>query len=181
MIKRIAIVGPESTGKSILAKELAIHFESLFVPEFARVYIDELKRPYNQTDLLEIARMQCLIEDSSEELAEELLFCDTTLLVIKVWSEFKYGNCDAWILEELNKRKYDLYLLCNIDLPWQKDAQREHPHSRQELFDIYHTELIKMGVEYEIITGKQSTRLVNAINVIDRLKYGKGNKLNAVI
>ena len=92
MINRIAIIGPESTGKSTLAKELAEYYKTVYVPEVARFYIDELKRSYNQNDLLEIAKLQCDEEDKLLHQANEILICDTNLLVIKIWSEFKYGN-----------------------------------------------------------------------------------------
>lgn len=162
-MKRIVITGSESTGKSTLASELAKHYKTVYVPEVARFYIDDLKRPYIQNDLLEIAMLQCAEEDKLINKATNILICDTDLLVIKVWSEFKYGNCDNWIVEELKKRDCNLYLLCNIDLPWQEDEQREHPNSRKELFDIYHLELIKMKANYEIITGKETERLERSI------------------
>lgn len=167
MVIRIAITGPECTGKSTLAKELAEHYQTVFVPEIARFYIDALSRPYNQDDLSEIAKLQCVEEDKLIKKANRILIFDTDLLVIKIWSEFKYGNCDHRILEELSKRKYDLHLLCNIDLPWQDDPQREHPGERQKLFNIYHQELIKMKVNYEIITGKQAERTERAINAVN--------------
>lgn len=169
MIKRFAITGPESTGKSALAKDLAEHYKTVFVPEVARLYIDALEHPYNQNDLLEIAKLQCAEEDKLLSKANKILICDTDLFVIKIWSEFKYGICDDWILDELAKRKYDLHLLCNIDLPWENDPQREHPNERQELFDIYHHELIKMQVKYEIITGSENRRLKSAILAVNKL------------
>ena len=163
---RIAITGSESTGKSVLANQLALYFKTVFVNEVAREYIDQLKRAYTQNDLLIIARQQCKEEDLMIQHANKLLICDTTLLVIKVWSEFKYGTCDSWIINEMKKREYDLYLLCNIDLPWQPDNQREHPQSRQELFNIYHNELIKEKVNYEIVSGMEQQRLHAAIKAI---------------
>lgn len=166
-LKRVAITGPESTGKSTLAKELAEHYKTVFVPEIARLYIDALERPYEQNDLLEIAKLQCAEEDKLIIRTNKILICDTDLLVIKIWSEFKYGNCDNWILEELCKRKYDIHLLCNIDLPWQDDVQREHPDKRQELFDLFHYDLRKMRVPYEIITGKESDRTKKSVTAID--------------
>ena len=169
MIKRIAITGPESTGKSMLALSLAKHYQTVFVPEVARFYLDTLQRPYNQNDLLAIAKLQCAEEDKLALQAKKILICDTTLQVIKIWSEFKYGNCNTWIIDEMQNRKYDLYLLCNIDLPWEEDAQREHPDARQELFDIYHHELIQMKVSYEIISGKEDQRVLNAINAINKI------------
>ena len=168
MIKRIVITGPESTGKSTLASELAMHYKTVFVPEVARAYIDLIQRPYIQNDLLEIAKLQRAEEDKLISQATKFLICDTDLQVIKVWSEFKYNTCDNWIIEELKSNKPDLYLVCNIDLPWQEDTQREHPNERQELFDIYHKELITMNANFEIITGQQSERTARSIKAINQ-------------
>jgi NadR type nicotinamide-nucleotide adenylyltransferase len=168
MIKRIAITGPECTGKSTLAKDLAEHFKTVYVPEVARFYIDALDRPYTHNDLLEIAKLQCAEEDKLIQKANKFLICDTDLLVIKIWSVFKYGSCDRWILDELIKRKNELYLLCNINLKWQQDSQREHPDARQELFDIYHHELLSMKASYEIITGSEEERTIKAITVLEK-------------
>lgn len=98
--------------------------------------------------------------------AVSYLFCDTDLLVTKVWSEFKYGKCDPWILEQVNIHRYDLYLLCDIDLPWQDDPLREHPDKRKELFDIYHRHLLEMKVDFVIVAGIGDRRLENAIKAI---------------
>lgn len=168
---RIAIIGPESTGKSTLAQQLAWHYKTVFVPEMARTFINNLSVPYHQNDLLKIAQLQIKAEDQLAREANAILICDTSLLVIKIWSEFKYGNCDSWILNETINRQYDAHLLCNIDLPWEEDAQREHPEARQLLFDIYHSELIKMKVNYEIISGKQTERLKRAIQAINKIIY----------
>ena len=167
---RIAITGPESTGKSTLAKELSTYYQTLYVPEIARFYIDDLQRPYNQNDLLQIAKLQCAEEDKLMMKANKILICDTDLLVIKIWSEVKFGNCDNWIIGEQQNRHYDLYLLCNIDLPWQSDPQREHPNERERLFNLYHLSLIKMKASYEIITGKERERTGKAIAVIENIK-----------
>lgn len=162
-VKRVAIDGPESTGKSILASQLASRFEAGYVDEAARNYLKNLDRPYRQADLLEIALLQCNNEDIASK-NNSLIFCDTTLLVIKVWSEYVYGNCDEIIEREFRKRKYNLHLLTNIDLPWEDDPLREHPHERTALFNIYHNYMKELGVCYEIVTGLNETRLMNAIS-----------------
>jgi NadR type nicotinamide-nucleotide adenylyltransferase len=166
-ILKIAITGPESTGKSRLAEELAAHYRTVYVPEFARSYIDKLDRPYNQADILEIAKGQIGLEVLMFPKANRLLFCDTELIVTKIWSEVKYGICDPWILNRISENKYDLFLLCNIDLPWEADPQREHPHMREKLFRLYHDELAKRGFVFKIVSGLEKERLKNAIELIE--------------
>lgn len=170
MVERIALTGPESTGKTTLAQQLAKHYRTLFVPEIARSYIDQLGRSYEEKDLKIIAMHQCAEEDRLVSEANRFLICDTDLLVIKIWSEYKYHHCDEWITDQLKKRKPRLYLLCNIDLDWEFDPQREHPDRREELFNLYHAVLIKMKCNYEIISGKKELRLQRAINAINTLK-----------
>ena len=168
-IKKIAIVGPECTGKSDLAQFLAEHYKTVWVPEYARSYIDNLVRPYNQDDLTVIAHGQHRIEDEWMSEANGFLFCDTTLLVIKVWSEFKYGNCNPEILELLKNSTYDLHLLTYIDIPWVYDPQREHPEEREELYEIYLKEIKAMNVPFVEIRGEQEQRRKTAIDAISRL------------
>src|SRR5262245_25992285 len=116
-IRKVAVIGPECTGKSDLSAFLAQHFKTAWVPEYARGYLDNLTRPYAQHDLLTIAHGQLRIEDEFRRDANKVLICDTNLYVIKVWSEFKFGNVDNEILREINERKYDLYLLTYVDIP----------------------------------------------------------------
>jgi NadR type nicotinamide-nucleotide adenylyltransferase len=168
-IKRIAIVGPECTGKSSIALSLASHYQTTWVPEFARDYLNRLGREYVQSDLIEIAKGQLLTEDEHAQNAKQVLICDTNLVVIKIWSEFKYGNCDPEILKLLNSRKYDLHLLTDIDIPWENDPLREHPNERQTLFNIYQSELEKMKVPFIKISGSEEQRNSMAIRAIDQL------------
>lgn len=162
-IKRIAITGPECTGKSRLAEELARHFNTEWVPEYARSYIGSLKRPYIETDILHIAKNQLLEEDRYCKKANGFLFCDTDLIVCKVWSEYVYGRCDQWILNNIREHKYDLYLLTDIDLPWEDDPLREHPDKRKLLFDLYLHELKFNEFPYYVISGTGRERTNNAI------------------
>ena len=166
-IIKIAITGPESTGKSRLATELAEYYHTVYVPEFARGYIDRLDRPYNQEDILEIAKGQINDEKKWLKKADRLFFCDTELIVTKIWSEVKYGNCDPWILQKIIENKYDLFLLCNIDLPWEADPQREHPHMREKLFSLYHDELTRRGFPFKVVSGLEQQRLMNAIGFVE--------------
>lgn len=166
-IIKIAITGPESTGKSRLATELAEYYHTVYVPEYARGYINQLYRPYNQGDILEIAKGQIRYEKVYLKKANKILFCDTELIVTKIWSEVKYGNCDPWILQKIIDNRYDLFLLCNIDLPWEADPQREHPHMREKLFSLYHDELTRRGFPFKVVSGLEQQRLMNAIGFVE--------------
>lgn len=171
-IKKVAVTGPESTGKSFLCRELAAHYNTAYVPEYAREYLDNLDREYGEDDILEIARGQLDQEHimASELLARPirpLLFCDTEFLVTKIWSLHKFNACHPWILRQIEKNNYDLYLLCDIDLPWEPDPQREHPHLRQYFYDWYHNELQSYGFKYAIIRGQKQDRVKNAIEVVN--------------
>ncbi|AHM61072.1 NAD metabolism ATPase/kinase-like protein [Flammeovirgaceae bacterium 311] len=166
---RIALTGPESTGKTTLAEQLAQHYNTAWVPERARTYLAELGKPYQEKDLLQIARQQMAQEDELARQAKGLLFCDTDLLVMKIWSQVKYGRVNEWILEELEKKRYDHYLLLYPDLPWTPDPQREHPHLREQMFRLYQGELKKLKRPYTIIQGEGEDRLQAAIRAIDRI------------
>lgn len=168
-MKKIVIIGPESTGKTTLAQQLATHFQSPMVEEYARAYIDRIDRPYNQQDLLEIARGQLKNEDFFRNSTAPWLFCDTDLLVIKIWSNYKFGRVHPWIQEQIKLRTYQAYLLMNIDLPWDPDPQREHPEKRKEIFELYQSEVKSSGVPFKFITGIDQARLQKAIDFIFHL------------
>jgi len=165
-VKKVCVIGPECTGKSDLAQFLAKHFQTPCVEEYARAYLNKLGRAYDQVDLLKIAHGQLRMEDEWVYEANKLLVCDTNLIVIKVWSEHKYGNCDAEILKKIAERKYDLYLLTNIDIPWVDDPQREHPDKRQHFWKIYKDEVVKTGVPFVEISGERETRRKIALEAI---------------
>ncbi len=167
-IKKIAIIGPECTGKSALSQFLADHYKTTYVPEYARGYIDNLVRPYQESDLITIAHGQMRLEDEWPR-DSNLLICDTNLYVIKVWSDFKFGQCDEEILENIASRKYDLYLLTYVDIPWQDDPQREHPHKREELYQCYLNEMKNQAVPYVEIKGEKEERIKLAVEAIDKI------------
>ena len=166
---RIAITGPESTGKSTLTKALAIHFNTLWVEEFARTYLNNLGRSYVYADIVEIAKGQLHNENLLFQQVEKVLFCDTELLVTKIWSEVGFQNCDPWILNNLMKQQYDLYLLCKADIPWEYDPLREHPNQRAFLFDLYQKELDKNSFKYRIVKGIGHERLENALSFVNEI------------
>jgi len=169
MIRRIAVTGPESTGKSTLSEQLADYYQTVWVPEYARTYLDGLNRPYTQADILAIAQGQVRLEQELELQARHLLICDTELLVAKVWSEHAFGQCPAWITRQLGEQHYDLYLLAGIDIPWEPDPQREHPHLREYFYQRYRQELISRGWPYVDVRGNLPERMRQAIAAINRL------------
>jgi len=146
---KIIVTGAESSGKTTLCKNLSEHFKIPFAKEYAREFLNELGGNYKQNDLLEIAKGQL-----KSELNSQLL--DTDLITIKIWSEYKYGNCDKWIIEQIEKQKTEkrFYLLCRPDIPWQEDKQRENPNEREKLFKIHKKELENLGYDYFVVEGK---------------------------
>jgi NadR type nicotinamide-nucleotide adenylyltransferase len=171
MIRKIAITGPESTGKSILAEQLAFHFHTAWVPEYAREYLENIGRPYEEKDILSIAKGQLASEAAYMKSADKYLFCDTELLVTKIWSEVKYNRCDHWIRETIEQHRYDLYLLCDIDLPWEYDPMREHPDKRQYLYDLYYNELNNRRFPFAVIRGTGAGRLPFAVKTIENFPF----------
>jgi len=168
-VRRVAIVGPECTGKTDLARFLANHYQTHWVPEFARTYLETLDRPYMQEDLTSIAFGQIQSEDLSVKQANRFLFCDTNLVVIKIWSEFKYGSCDPAIITLMQQQTYDLHLLTDVDLPWEDDPLREHPHKRQELFNLYEAELKGSKTKFTIIRGDYTARRAAAVKAVEEM------------
>lgn len=167
--RKIAVVGPESTGKSTLSEALAREMQTLWVPEFARGYLETLGREYTEADLLAIAKGQVSNEDALLPQAGELLVCDTDLNVVKVWSEHKYRRVHTWILEEIARRKYDLYLLTYIDTPWQYDPQREYPEPamRHYFYNIYRDIVMNSGVAWADVRGTHEQRMQTALQAIN--------------
>jgi nicotinamide riboside kinase len=168
-MKRIVIIGPESTGKTTLSTQLAAYFHCPLVEEYARTYIDRLNRPYTKEDLLEIAVGQLALEDSREDINRPYMFYDTDLRVIKIWSDLRFNEVHPWILRQIDERKYHAYLLMDIDIIWQPDSQREHPEKRKQLYEIYRKELESSAVPFEVISGVGQQRLSNALKSISRL------------
>ena len=167
-MKKIILIGPESTGKSTLSQELAAHFNCDYVEEFARGYIDRKETPYQQHELLTMAKGQLALEENVLS-NKPYLFIDTDLIVIKIWSEHKYGSCDPWILEQITKQREEerFYLLCKPDIPWENDPQRESPNDRDKLFEIYKKELDHLNHNYYKVAGER--RLDDSIKRISNL------------
>ncbi|MFO7721825.1 MAG: ATP-binding protein [Bacteroidales bacterium] len=166
---RIAITGPESTGKSSLAEALARELNGRIVPEYARAYLDDLGRPYELHDVLRIGRQQYEMIMEACDSSVEAVIADTELLVISIWLSHKYGHTEPWIENRLARQPFDLYLLCDIDLPWEEDPQREHPHMRQYFFELYHKRLTDLDVPFGVVQGEGEDRIKNALALINAL------------
>ncbi|GAA0877386.1 hypothetical protein GCM10009119_03540 [Algoriphagus jejuensis] len=169
--KRILILGPESTGKSTLAEDLADHFGEPWVPEFAREYLEKIDRTYQYEDLLQIGKGQVKTEDQLAKKAEKFLFVDTDLKVIHIWSEHRFGKTDPWVLEQIKERKYDLVLLTDTDLPWTPDPLREYPEleMRQYFLEKYLYLAQVSGFPYTIISGDRPSRREKAVSLVESL------------
>lgn len=166
------VIGPESTGKSTLCEQLATHFQTSWCKEFAREYLLTNGKEYRYEDLLVIAKGQLALEDQTVAHAKNgRVFIDTDMYVMKVWSEFVFEKCDPWILNQIANRRYDLYLLCNVDLPWQPDDLREYPdlRARQELYCIYKDHLINQSAPWVEISGSHEQRFEAALNAVNLL------------
>jgi NadR type nicotinamide-nucleotide adenylyltransferase len=177
MIKKVAVIGPESTGKSTLCEQLAGHYRTSWVPEYAREYLARHGSHYTFENLLDIAKEQVASEDrliaslEADNSTPPLLFIDTDLLVMKVWCEYVFNRCHSWILDKIAERQYDLYLLCDTDLPWMQDELREYPdlERRRELYHIYKDMMENQPVHWVNISGNYEQRLQKAVDAVDKL------------
>jgi NadR type nicotinamide-nucleotide adenylyltransferase len=174
-VKKIVVIGPESTGKTTLCARLAEQFHSQWVPEYAREYLLAHGKSYSLEDLLVIARGQLALEDQAVAECSSRpgegplpLFIDTDMYVMKVWEEFVFGKCHQWILDQITNRTYDLYLLCNTDLPWVQDELREYPdpQTRETLYQIYKDIMINQDTPWVEIKGGEESRFQLAAQAV---------------
>ena len=172
--KKIVLTGPESTGKTWLAKQLAMHYQTDWISEYAREYVENLKRKYNYSDLVVISRYQVNVVKEYKGKVNRFLFFDTDLIILKVWFDVVYNECPAWLTESIGNRDIDLYLLCDTDIKWEYDPVRENPdQNREVLINKYKQEIQNSGVPFVLIRGKDNTRLANAIHAIEEWDSGR--------
>ncbi len=173
-LKKVVITGPESTGKTLLSAGLAHRLNARWVPEFARSYVEALKRPYIFEDVELIARHQVAEEQKlSKSASQGILILDTWLIITKLWFEVVYGEAPGWIGDYLSTAKIDLFLVCSPDLPWVPDPVRENGgEMRQKLFELYCREIEKYGFKYEIVEGFGEARLNNALRLLKNHQIG---------
>lgn len=166
-IRKIAVVGPESTGKSTISALLAEHYNTVWVPEYAREYCEKLSAPCTWEDEVNMFTGQLELEERLLPSANRLLICDTTFITVKIWSDHMFGRAPQEVLNKLTEHTYDLYLLMDIDLPWEDDPLREFPDLREYFMEIWHKELHALNADYHLISGSDNERLLNAIQTID--------------
>ena len=162
---RVAITGPESSGKTTLAKMLAEHYKVDYAEEFARDYLTARNGEYNQSDLDTIAKGQ--LESIQNLKRDKLLLTDTEMLVVKIWSEFRYHTCSPFIMDVYHDQQYDLYILCDVDIAYEEDPLRENPDDRSILFKLYESALKEKGGNYIVCSGDENERFSHAIVAID--------------
>jgi nicotinamide riboside kinase len=177
IILKIALYGPESTGKTTLAKQLSEHFNTVWIPEFAREYLQDKWNSKKEIgtfeDLVPIAIGQIQLENEAVAKAHQYLFCDTNLMVTKVFSEVYYGKTDAALDHAARQHHYDLFLLTDVDVPWEKDDLRDNPENRELTFEAFKKALIENQKPFIIITGNKEQRLSKAVRIINDLNEVK--------
>jgi NadR type nicotinamide-nucleotide adenylyltransferase len=183
MLKKIVLIGPESTGKTRLSQKLSEYFKAGWVAEYAREYLLKNGTNYTFENLLDVAKGQLQgeelvtqkqllsLQDAPKNIVkpeDTLVFIDTDMYVMKVWCEFVFGKCHHWILNKIVERKYDLYLLCNVDLPWVKDELREYPDliSRKKLYHHYKDIMVNQQMPWVDINGNYDERMQKAIDAV---------------
>lgn len=173
-IIKIVLFGPESSGKTTLARQLARYYNSVWVEEYARPYLQNKwnneRKTCEQSDLIPIAIGQMMKENDLVHKANKVLLCDTDLLETMVYSETYYGEVvDPVLKNAALENTYDIYLLCNIDIPWEADDLRDRPERRIEMFEAFKNALEDYNRPYYLIEGSKKARLSRAIGIIDEL------------
>lgn len=169
---RVAVYGPESTGKTELATRLAAHFQAPLVAEYARERWDE-QGALALEDMLPVAREQWRREDAAAARGGRFVICDTDALTTMLWSDLLYGTTPDELRREAEKRcrHYALYLLLDIDVPFAPDPQRcfPDPADREKAMRIWRGALDRRGLPYVMIRGTWTERWQAAIAAIGRL------------
>jgi NadR type nicotinamide-nucleotide adenylyltransferase len=166
---KIAITGPESTGKTTLAHDLAKEFNTTWIPEFAREYLEQKGGKYNYEDIEIIAREQEKTWNKAKH--QELVFFDTEFTVLKIWSEIKFGKVASYIIDSLENQAFDHYFICDpTGVEWKEDPLREHPERREEFFELYLRVMHSNNRNFTILSGDWNERLKKAIEVVNKLK-----------
>lgn len=179
-IVKVVLFGPESTGKSTLSELLARHYNTVWVPEYAREYLQDKwnnqRRTCEQKDLIPIAIGQMGLENELAKKADKILICDTDLLETKVYSEEYYGGfVDPDLDRAATESQYDLYLLSYIDTPWEADDLRDRPTQREEMFRAFERALVNNQRPYVILKGRVKERMNTAVQAIDKILASKAN------
>lgn len=163
-LRKIAVVGPESTGKSTMAQYLAKALDSSYVPEYARYYCQNLQNQYSLQDETNMFYGQIALEEAiCSQVKGNVVICDTTIITVKIWCDHLFNHTPTVVLDEIKQRKYDLYLLMDIDLPWENDPLRDFPQEREHFMEIWKKELENNNANYTVISGLGENRLKNGL------------------
>ena len=172
-MKRVVVTGSECTGKTTLAGDLARQFGTVCVAEYAREYLDRKVAttglPLDERDVEPIARGQIAAEDRGAATAKGLLVLDTDLVSTTVYARHYYGACPAWIDQAARDRRGDLYLLCDIDVPWVADSVRDRPHHREHIHALFVEAINTLGAPYVLIRGSWAARLTTAVAAVSEV------------
>jgi HTH-type transcriptional regulator, transcriptional repressor of NAD biosynthesis genes len=171
--KIIALFGPESTGKTTLARQLAAHFDTVWIPEFAREYLIENGNRFERQDVRPIAEGQFLLQKEGEKRANKLLFVDTELLTNLLYSHWIFGEIPDWLDKMARENQPDLYFLLDTDLPWQADELRTHGDARGEQLHVWKWGLETYNCRWHPISGAPKKRLLDAISIIEKTFFGE--------
>jgi NadR type nicotinamide-nucleotide adenylyltransferase len=176
-IIRIALIGPESSGKTSLCEWLAKEFNTIYVKEYSREYLNNLDHEiYTKSDVVNIYKQQHLNEMDLIDSANQILFTDTEVINAKVWLEHKFSESDLWLEEQITRYPYDLYLLTKPDLRWEPDPLRENPDKGMYFFDQFKQLLEKYELNYKVIEGSGEQRFENAYQTVSRFQNSKSVK-----
>jgi HTH-type transcriptional repressor of NAD biosynthesis genes len=168
-VRRVCVFGPESTGKTTLARQLADHFGTVMVPEHARTLLEAQAGQLDASDMPRIARGQIAAEEALARNARRLLICDTDVLTTTIWSETLFGACDEWVRQQAEKRTYDLYLLLDVDVPWVGDTVRYLPEDRRGFFERCRKALETRGRKYVHLRGTWDERFALACKAVEEI------------
>lgn len=171
-IIRVVLYGPESTGKTTLAQQLATHYNTSWAPEYMRLYLDNKitdpeKELVTYEELIPIAKGQMWMENKKLETANTFLFCDTNLMELEVYANYYFGKSPKELSKYALKNTYELYVLTHIDVPWEIDAFRDRPEDRETMFNLFEQRLVDTNKPYIIAKGTEEDRLHFVIRYID--------------
>ena len=176
-IKRVAIVGAECTGKTTLARALAGHYQTVWVPECVREFVDKKKSLPAAADIAKIARAQMEREAALTAQANRVLFCDTNLMMTVLYSDYYFGECPQAVRQAAEEENYDLTLFVQDDIPWVPDPmQRTRPEARKNVQELIRKELDRRKIKHHLISGTIEERLALSMSAVDHLLKPGGSK-----